>query len=96
MAFRLQNKKPCNLGATSLRARRRTGDPMDAYDALPVPLRNWLSQAALPWSPTSAKRVWARARAKGLGVEGALQSLSQAESKTLARDTQTKKHPLHS
>ncbi|MEP1793058.1 DUF6525 family protein [Parasphingorhabdus sp.] len=84
----MHKRKPHNLGETSLRGRRRTGDPMAAYDALPVPLRIWLSQAALPWSPASAKRVWTRARAKGLGVEGAIQSLSQAEMKTLARDSQ--------
>lgn len=83
----MPSRKPRNLGATSLRARRRTGDPMDAYDALPIPLRNWLSQAALPWSPASAKRVWMRAKAKGLGVEDALQSLAMAETKTLARDS---------
>lgn len=78
-----------NLGATSLRRKRRAADPMQCYDALPEPLRHWLSQAALPWSPTSARRLWTRACDKGLDTQGALQALSRAEARTLARDRQS-------
>jgi len=78
-----------NLGATSLRRKRRACDPMRSYDALPAPLRHWLSQAALPWSPTSAQRLWARARAKGLDPQDALDMLARAEAQTLARDRQS-------
>ncbi len=81
----MPSNKSRNLGATGLKARRRPDDPMQAYDALPSPLRQWLSQATLPWSPTSAKRVWTRARAQGLSVEAALQTLERAETKTLSR-----------
>ncbi|GLQ34250.1 hypothetical protein GCM10007939_05330 [Amylibacter marinus] len=59
---------------------------MQAYDALPGPLRQWLSQAALPWSPVSAKRIWNRVRAEGHSVEAALETLRRAEGKTLSRD----------
>ncbi|MGC3940856.1 DUF6525 family protein [Roseobacter sp. EG26] len=75
-----------NLGSTSLRRKRRSADPMRSYDELPAPLRHWLAQAALPWSPISARRVWSRACAKGLSPEEALSVLSQAEARTLARD----------
>lgn len=75
-----------NLGATSLRRKRRSTDPMQGYDALPEPLRNWLSQAALPWSPTSAQRIWKRVQANGQSVQDALSALSYAEARTLARD----------
>ncbi|ABV94327.1 conserved hypothetical protein [Dinoroseobacter shibae DFL 12 = DSM 16493] len=75
-----------NLGSTSLHRKRRSADPMRSYDALPAPLRNWLAQATLPWSPASARRVWNRACAKGLSAEEALTTLSQAEARTLARD----------
>jgi hypothetical protein len=75
-----------NLGETSLRRKRRSGDPMRSYDALPEPLRHWLSQAALPWSVASARRVWTQARSRGLGPEDALSVLAQAEARTLARD----------
>ena len=75
-----------NLGECGLRRKRRTVDPMSSYDSLPAPLRQWLSEAALPWSPTSARRIWAKSLAKGMTPHEALQMLSRAESKTLARD----------
>lgn len=75
-----------NLGKSALRRKRRDGDPMAAYDRLPPQLRQWLSQAALPWSPTSARRIWSKSRAKGLSPEEALLALSKAEAKTLQRD----------
>ena len=78
-----------NLGQSNLGRRRRSGDPMAAYDALPAQLRCWLSQAALPWSPKSAKRIWYKSLAKGLSPEQTLASLSQAELRTLARDRQS-------
>lgn len=68
---------------------------MHAYDALPGPLRHWLAQAALPWSPASARRVWTRARAKGASVEDALRSLARAEMKTLARDSNAAHHQIN-
>lgn len=75
-----------NLGQTSLRGKRRATDPMKTYDALPAPLRLWLGQAALPWSPTSARRLWDKVHAKGQSIEDTLSALSKAEAKTLARD----------
>ncbi|MEM1074170.1 MAG: DUF6525 family protein [Pseudomonadota bacterium] len=77
-----------NLGKTRLRRRRGRDDPMRTFDALPAPLRKWLSEAALPWSPVSARRLWNRARSKGLTIEETLFSLSQAETRTLARAQQ--------
>ncbi|WP_330451182.1 DUF6525 family protein [Paracoccus marcusii] len=47
-------RRCANLGRTAQRQRRRTRDSMAAFDALPAPLRAWLSRAALPWSPASA------------------------------------------
>ncbi len=78
-----------NLGQCSLRRKRRSSDPMTAFDDLPPPLRQWLTQAVLPWSPASARRLWSKSRAKGLSPEEALASLSAAEAKTLARDRHT-------
>ncbi|MCF2870326.1 DUF6525 family protein [Octadecabacter sp. G9-8] len=75
-----------NLGETSLCRKRRSVDPMHAYDSLPTPLRQWLSQAALPWSPVSARKIWARAQAKGLSADDALALLCRSEAQTLARD----------
>lgn len=78
-----------NLGKTSLRRKRRSGDPMNAFDDLPAPVRQWVARAALPWSPTSVRRIWLKSRAKGLSDEEALQTLSHAEACTLARDRQS-------
>ncbi|MGB0607603.1 MAG: DUF6525 family protein [Paracoccaceae bacterium] len=78
-----------NLGQSSLRRRRRADDPMAAFDSLPAPLRQWLSEAALPWSPASVRRIWSKSLARGLTPEDTLLSLSQAEARTLARDRQS-------
>jgi hypothetical protein len=75
-----------NLGQSTLRRKRRSGDPMPAYDGLPPPLRQWLSATALPWSPTSARRLWFKLRSKGLTQEEMIVSLSEVEARTLARD----------
>lgn len=78
-----------NLGQCSLHRKRRAVDPMVAFDGLPAPLRQWMAQAALPWSPASVRRIWSRSLSQGLSVEEALSSLSQAEARTLARDRQS-------
>lgn len=59
---------------------------MQAYDALPRPLRNWMAQAALPWSPASCRRIWAKARAQGASADDILDRLDRAERITLSRD----------
>lgn len=67
-----------NLGDTGLPLRRRGGNPMQEFDALPPDLRRWLAQAALPWSPASCRRIWQRARQRGEAAEQVLERLSQA------------------
>lgn len=76
-----------NLGQSKLRRARRTGDPMAAYDRLPAPVRHWLANAALPWSPDSARRIWTRSRARGRSEAEALMILTQAEMRLLAKDS---------
>lgn len=75
-----------NLGATSLKKRHRTADTMAMYDALPQPLRNWLTATALPWSPKSCKRIWDKSRKDGLDTKQTLTRLMRAEQKALTRD----------
>lgn len=73
--------------ATSLKRRPRKGAPMDRYDLLPAPLRHWLAQAALPWSPHSALRLWRRALDERPGdAVAALARLDRAEAQLLRRD----------
>jgi hypothetical protein len=58
-----------------------------AYDALPAPLRQWLADAALPWSATSARRVWQRAIKASKGdLTAARAALDRAEARLLSRD----------
>ncbi len=75
-----------NRGATSLKLRRRSEDPMQTYDALPAPIRRWLSQAVRPWSPASCQKILRRGRARGEGLDQILARLERAQKATLARD----------
>ena len=59
---------------------------MRAFDALPPPLRRWLAEAALPWSPASCRRLWRQAQAKGEPVEAILARLDRAQETCLRRD----------
>ncbi|MGB0661701.1 MAG: DUF6525 family protein [Mangrovicoccus sp.] len=78
--------RKANLGTHRQKMRRRGENPMRAYDALPQPLRQWMAQAALPWSPASCRKIWQRARASGEPVEAILARLDRAEAACLARD----------
>lgn len=74
-------------GVTSLSRRRRAGDPMDSYDRLPADLRRWLADAALPWSPCSALRLWRRLARENGGDRGLMLSrLTEIEARNLSRD----------
>ena len=74
---------------------RRSGAPMRGFDRLPRELRRWLQQAALPWRPASALRLWRRALAE-TGDSGAARArLDAAERRALARDAPRVWGPAH-
>ncbi len=77
--------KASNRGRTDLKVRRRNEDQMRAYDALPAPVRHWLSQAAMPWSPASCRRILHNAKVRGEDMEQVLARLDHAERQTLAK-----------
>jgi hypothetical protein len=80
-----QNMSDRNL-TTSLRRKSR-GDPMHAFDALPVELRRWLASAVLPWSARSVARLWQRALRDGKGDrEEAFARIEAAQQRLLQRD----------
>lgn len=58
---------------------------MKAYDALPFELRQWLASACLPWSPTSALRIWERIGGAKNPV-AAYSRLNEIEQSMLQRD----------
>lgn len=82
----MPRNKTRNLGATSLKRRRRAADPMREYDLLPSELRGWLATAALPWSPRSARRVYARALARTGDSTGALAELDRVQRSMIVAD----------
>lgn len=72
---------------THLRRRRRPTNPMSEYDALPVELRQWLSGAALPWSPHSVRKLWQKAlRNSGGQKDAALDFMSTCEHNAIKKD----------
>ncbi len=80
---------------TSPRARLRPVNPMRDHDALPAPLRQWATQAALPWSARSLRRAWAKSLAATGCPNAALARLARAEAATLAREAALVWGPAH-
>ncbi|MFP4305278.1 DUF6525 family protein [Rhodosalinus sp.] len=71
-------------------------NPLADYDDLPAPLREWLAQAAMPWSPRSALRIWRRVlRRSGGDVRRAQQEMSRIEAERLAEDVARVWGPTH-
>ena len=75
-----------NIGATAIRGRRRAQDPMQAYDRLPKPLRLWLAQAVLPWSPSSCLSIWRNSLRAGLAPAQIVARLDRLEAAALERE----------
>ena len=74
-----------NRGQTNLKLKRRAEDPMRAFDALPAPVRRWLSQATLPWSPASCRKILRAAQARGEDMQQVVARLELAERRTLEK-----------
>ncbi|WP_268952757.1 DUF6525 family protein [Ruegeria haliotis] len=70
---------------THLTRRKRQGRTMQAYDTLPSTLRHWLAEACLPWSPSSALKIWENAGGDR-NPEAALERLDTIERSMLCRD----------
>ncbi|MEM9059998.1 MAG: DUF6525 family protein [Pseudomonadota bacterium] len=88
-----------NLGATSLRRKRRNSDPMREFDRLPAELRAWLALADLPWSPRSVRRAYDRALARTDDPQQAIRELDRMQMNQIARDAKRvwgADHPLSS
>ena len=70
-----------NRGTTSLKLKRRAGNPMRDYDGLPCELRNWLARAVLPWRPPSARRAFDRAMARTADPAHALDEFDRLQAR---------------
>lgn len=61
---------------------------MREFDRLPKDLRCWLANAALPWGPYSARRVYQRVLAATGSPAEAIRELDRRQALLLARDAQ--------
>ena len=77
-----------NLGRTKLPIRNRRTDSLRDFDKLPHPLREWLRNAILPWSPKSVRRVYHRAFSISGNIDLALAELERIQELQLAKDLQ--------
>ena len=85
-----------NRGKTSLKRKRRRGDPMQEYDRLPAELRTWVAAASLPWRPRSVLRTYRRALARTQDAATALQELDRVQDRLIAKDARKiwgREHP---
>lgn len=78
---------PGNCGATSLRRRRRTQNPMGDYDRLPRELRLWVASATLPWRAKSVRVAYEKALARTGSPDAALAELTRLQTALVAKDT---------
>lgn len=62
---------------------------MRDYDRLPPELRNWLSQAALPWRASSVQRAYARALKRTGDHQLALDELERLQTQLIAKDAKS-------
>ncbi len=75
-----------NLGATTLKSRKRSGNPMRDYDNLPPELRRWLSEAALPWRPKSVQQAYQKAVARTGNPQSAIAELNRLQEVLISKD----------
>ena len=75
-----------NLGNTSLIKRVVGGSQMEEFDRLPAQLRRWLSNADLPWSPASVRRVYRKALGDTNDARKALDELDNMQRKRLRKE----------
>lgn len=75
-----------NSGTTSLKRRRRPGNPMQDYDLLPTELRTWIATADLPWGAQSVRRAYENAVARTGCKSEALSELDALQARLMAKD----------
>ncbi|MEM6477450.1 MAG: DUF6525 family protein [Pseudomonadota bacterium] len=85
-----------NLGATTLKRKRRAGDPMAEYDRLPRELRAWVATAILPWRAGSVRAAYEKALAREGDPRRALIKLDRLQHALVTKDAERlwgKGHP---
>jgi len=77
---------PSNRGTTTLRSRRRAGNPMREYDRLPRELRRWVAEAIMPWRAGSVEVAYKKALKRTGRPDLALRELDRIQRSMVAKD----------
>lgn len=77
-----------NRGTTTLKAKKRSQNPMRDFDHLPPELRCWLANAVLPWRAGSVRKAFNSAYARTGDTRLALEELDRLQQKLIQRDAQ--------
>lgn len=75
-----------NRGATTLKTRRHSRNPMGEYDRLSPQLRAWVASAMLPWRAATVQRAYDKALARNGDPERALGELDRIQRQLVAKD----------
>ena len=75
-----------NLGATTLKRRRRPSNTMSEFDRLPAELRGWVATAILPWRPQSVRRAYDKALKRTQDTSKALEELDRLQKRRITQD----------
>ena len=75
-----------NLGATTLKRRRRPSNMMSEFDRLPAELRGWVATAMLPWRPQSVRRAYDKALKHTQDRSKALEELDRLQQRRMTHD----------
>ena len=79
-----------NLGKLQMRTRPRLQNGLHEFDCLPKCLREWITNAVLPWRPLSVKKLYNRALSTTGDPYSALIELDRIQENQLAKYRQIK------
>ena len=78
---------PNNKGRTTLKRKKRAGNPMTEYDQLPPILRQWVADGILPWRAKSVQNAYEKALLRTGDETEAIKALNSLQSTLVAKDT---------
>ena len=77
---------PNNKGRTTLKRKKRAGNPMAEYDQLPQILRQWVAEGMLPWRAKSVQSAYEKALVRTGDEREALKELNALQMTLVAKD----------
>ena len=77
---------PNNKGRTTLKRKKRAGNPMTEYDQLPPILRQWVADGMLPWRAKSVQNAYHKALLRTGDESEAIKELNALQMTLVAKD----------